>query len=76
MKKDMTKVRANNEEEDDADCTVIHLALTDRARYRLRWFEIVDYRTWHPDVWLGLEIEVVSQYEDDVDDRKEHWVRG
>lgn len=72
MKKDMTKVRANNEEDDDADCTVIHLALTDRARYRLGWFEIIDYRTSHPDVWLGLEIEVVSQYGDDVNDRKEH----
>lgn len=72
MKKDMTKVRANNEEDDDADCTVIHLVLTDRARYRLRWFEVVDYRTSHPDVWLGLEIEVVSQYGDDVNDRKEH----
>jgi hypothetical protein len=72
MKKDMTKVRANNEENDDADCTVIHLALTDRARYRLGWFEIIDYRTSHPDVWLGLEIEVVSQYGDDVNDRKEH----
>lgn len=72
MKKDMTKVRANNEEYDDADCTVIHLALTDRARYRLGWFEIIDYRTSHPDVWLGLEIEVVSQYGDDVNDRKEH----
>lgn len=72
MKKDMTKVRANNEENDDADCTVIHLVLTDRARYRLRWFEVVDYRTSHPDVWLGLEIEVVSQYGDDVNDRKEH----
>ena len=72
MKKDMTKVRANNEENDDADCTVIHIALTDRARYRLGWFEIIDYRTSHPDVWLGLEIEVVSQYGDDVNDRKEH----
>jgi hypothetical protein len=72
MKKDMTKVRANNEENDDADCTVIHLALTDRARYRLGWFEIIDYRTSHPDVWLGLEIEVVSQYGDDVNDRNEH----
>jgi hypothetical protein len=72
MKKDMTKVRANNEENDDADCTVIHLALTDRARYRLGWFEIIDYRTSRPDVWLGLEIEVVSQYGDDVNDRKEH----
>lgn len=72
MKKDMTKVRANNEENDDADCTVIHIALTDRARYRLGWFEIIDYRTSHPDVWLGLEIEVVSQYGDDVNDRNEH----
>ena len=72
MKKGMTKVRANNEENDDANCTVIHLASTERARYRRKWFEIVDYRTSHPDVWLSLEIEVVSQYGDDVDDGKEH----